>query len=324
MASATQNGLILISLLLMGIGLLYIVVLKLSHKPRETLPSERTYDSLLEKSQPLPDLVNDASSVKVGVVVPCYNEEVRLPSLLKTAVPFLNANYGKSWEILIVDDGSKDRTRDVAMHWAAELNTGNHIKYCTLAQNRGKGGAVTHGMKCSSGEYILFADADDASDFTGLAKLLHAVSGEPRSIAIGSRAHLVDSHEVIQRSKLRNFLMRCFHLLVYWFGVQTIKDTQCGFKLYRREAAREIFPYMHTEGWIFDVETLVIAIKKGIKIYEIPISWHEVTGSKIDLARDSIKMAVDLVVIRFAYLFGIYSYDDTTLASVKGGKSKQD
>lgn len=324
MASATQNGLILVSLLLMGIGLLYIVVLKLSHKPRETLPSERTYDSLSEKSQPLPDLVNDASSVKVGVVVPCYNEEERLPSLLKTAVPFLNANYGKSWEILIVDDGSKDRTRDVAMHWAAKLNTGNHIKYCTLAQNRGKGGAVTHGMKYSSGEYILFADADDASDFTGLAKLLHAVSGEPRSIAIGSRAHLVDSHEVIQRSKLRNFLMRCFHLLVYWFGVQTIKDTQCGFKLYRREAAREIFPYMHTEGWIFDVETLVIAIKKGIKIYEIPISWHEVTGSKIDLARDSIKMAVDLVVIRFAYLFGIYSYDDTTLASVKGGKSKQD
>lgn len=324
MASATQNGLILVSLLLMGIGLLYIVVLKLSHKPRETLPSEKTYDSLSEKSQPLPDLVYDASSVKVGVVVPCYNEEERLPSLLKTAVPFLNANYGKSWEILIVDDGSKDRTRDVAMHWAAKLNTGNHIKYCTLAQNRGKGGAVTHGMKCSSGEYILFADADDASDFTGLAKLLHAVSGEPRSIAIGSRAHLVDSHEVIQRSKLRNFLMRCFHLLVYWFGVQTIKDTQCGFKLYTREAAREIFPYMHTEGWIFDVETLVIAIKKGIKIYEIPISWHEVTGSKIDLARDSIKMAVDLVVIRFAYLFGIYSYDDTTLASVKGGKSKQD
>lgn len=324
MVSAVQYGLILLGLLLLGIAFLYIAILKLSHTPRETHPSELTYDSLTEKSRPLPDLVGDAPSVKIGVVVPCYNEEERLPSLLKTAVPFLNANYGKSWEILIVDDGSKDRTRQVAMDWAAKLNAGKHIRYCTLERNRGKGGAVTHGMKYSSGEYILFADADDASDFTGLARLLHAVSNEPRAVAIGSRAHLVDSKEVIKRSKLRNFLMRCFHLLVYWFGVQTIKDTQCGFKLYTREAARQIFPYMHTEGWIFDVETLVIAIKKGIKIYEIPISWHEVTGSKIDLARDSIKMAIDLVVIRFAYLFGIYSYDDRTLSDVSNEKLKQD
>lgn len=101
--------------------------------------------------------------------------------------------------------------------------------------------------------------------------------------------------------------MRCFHLIVYLLsapGVRAIKDTQCGFKLFSREAARQIFPSMHVEGWIFDIEILHLASAQNMKIHEMIVNWHEVDGSKINLLRDSIKMAIDLFVIRFNYLLG--------------------
>jgi len=280
----------------------------LSHKPRAVHPSELKYTTLSSGGD-LPDLLTTPAEIAISVVVPCYNEEERLPLLLQDAITFLFANFQDSWEIIIVDDGSKDRTREVALNGAEKLGAGSHLRYTKLVSNRGKGGAVTHGVKVARGALILFADADNASDFAGLKDLENAVSQSsgPAAIAIGSRAHLVNTSQVIKRTKMRNFLMRCFHLLVYWFGIRTIRDTQCGFKLYTRDAAQKIFPYMHTEGWIFDVETLVIAMRKSIPIYEIPISWHEVDGSKIDLTRDSIKMAIDLIVIRFAYLLGIYN-----------------
>lgn len=299
--------LLCLALLVAACGCVYLGTWLLSHDPRAVHPSELRF-ATVDSSGDLPDLVTHKAEIDISVVVPCYNEEKRLTSLLDDAVVYLFRHYESSWEIIIVDDGSTDKTRDVALHCSHRLGAGKHLRYIKLVSNRGKGGAVTHGVKTARGRLILFADADNASDFGGLKALEDAVANAPSAsaIAIGSRAHLVNTSQVIKRTKLRNFLMRCFHLLVYWFGIRTIKDTQCGFKLYTREAAKQVFPYMHTEGWIFDVETLVIAMRKAIPIYEIPISWHEVDGSKIDLTRDSIKMAIDLMVIRFAYLLGIY------------------
>lgn len=303
-------GKIFVALALVSAISFYILIALLSHTPRPIHPSELEYSGL-KTSGKLPSIEDSNAEIEISVVVPCYNEEARLHLLMNAATPFLKEMFGESWEILIIDDGSKDNTRGVAFEWAEKLEIGPKFRYCKLAANRGKGGAVTHGMKYSRGKTILFADADNASDFRCL-KNLHASISESitqkhdAAVAIGSRAHLVNTQQVIKRSAIRNFLMRGFHLLVYWFGIRNIKDTQCGFKLFTRSAAKQIFPYMHTEGWIFDVETLVIANRKQITIVEIPISWHEVTGSKIDLARDSIKMAIDLVVIRFAYLLGIY------------------
>ncbi|GMM51709.1 dolichyl-phosphate beta-glucosyltransferase [Starmerella bacillaris] len=293
--------------------LAYVLAAYFSNTPRAPFASELEF-STVDTTGELPTIF-DAPTTEVSVVVPCYNEEMRLPELLKAAVPYLQENF-KRWEILIVDDGSKDRTVEIALNFARDNSVNEKIRCCKFEANRGKGGAVTHGMNHASGEYILFADADNASDFSSLKSLLEAVkksteSGDERAVAIGSRAHLVHTQAVIKRSALRNALMRCFHLLVYFFGVRTIRDTQCGFKLFTRPAAAEIFPYMHTEGWIFDVEALLIAQRKNIPVNEIAISWHEVTGSKIDLARDSIQMAIDLVAMRFAYLFGIYN--DTEL-----------
>lgn len=293
-----------------AIACLYAVVSYFSNKPRTALPSELEYRTV-STSGKLPNIETDSPEVEITVVVPCYNEEARLHLLLESAVPYLQRAYKNRWELLIVDDGSKDKTMKSALDWAASHGIDEELRYCKFVSNRGKGGAVTHGMKTARGRLILFADADNASDFTCLSDLTKAVmpdleAGRP-SIAIGSRAHLVNTQAVIKRSKLRNFLMHGFHTLVYWFGISVIKDTQCGFKLFTRDAAIKVFPFMHTEGWIFDVEALLIAIRKDITVQEIAISWHEVTGSKIDLARDSIKMAIDLVSIRFAYWFGIYN-----------------
>lgn len=265
--------------------------------------------------------------IELTVIVPCYNETARLHLLLGDALPVLNSLYpAKSknaaprWEILLVDDGSSDGTAEYAIEWAAKQKlVPGTLRVCKLEKNRGKGGAVTHGMKHFRGHYAIFADADGASKFDDIRRLLAAISKQAESsgnkdvpwaqpaVAIGSRAHMVKTDAVVNRSFIRNFLMYGLHTLVFIFGIRSIGDTQCGFKMFTRPAATQIFPYMHTEGWIFDVEILIIGLRKQIPILEVPISWHEVEGSKVELARDSIKMAIDLVVMRLAYIIGVYT-----------------
>lgn len=247
--------------------------------------------------------------------MPCFNETKRLKLFLDDALPVLNGMVDKTWELLLVDDGSTDGTAEYAIAWARKQNlTPGTLRVCRLEKNRGKGGAVAHGMRHFRGYYAIFADADGASRFADIARLIAAVDAKPAHspvVAIGSRAHMVKTDAVVNRSFIRNFLMYGLHALVYIFGIRSIGDTQCGFKMFTRPAANLIFPYMHTEGWIFDVEILIIALRKQIPVLEVPISWHEVEGSKVELARDSIKMAIDLVVMRLAYIIGVYS--DTKL-----------
>lgn len=302
----------LLSMVVIGTLTLYLAVYLLSHNPRKVLPSELLYstvDKNGQKSGPheLPTL-DDAPSVEISVVIPCFNERERLHLMLEEAIPYLNKTYGISWELLLVDDGSTDGTSDLALTWAADNEVyGEKLRVCILEKNRGKGGAVAHGMKHSRGRLILFADADGASRFSDVKKLANAVaSGKEEGVAVGSRAHLVKTDAVVKRTFIRNLLMYGLHVLLFVFGIRSIKDTQCGFKLFTRRASAAIFPYLHTERWIFDVECLIIAMRKKLPIHEVSISWHEVEGSKIELARDSVLMAIDLVVIRLAYLFGIY------------------
>lgn len=294
------------------VAVLYLTVYALSHVPRASLPSELEYvsftaDGKASEKFPLPRL-EDPASVDFSVVIPCYNESERLEIMLDEALPELKRVHGDSWELILVNDASTDDTFGVALRWAAKNRLlQDQFRVIELKKNRGKGGAVIHGTKHARGKVVLFADADGASKFSDAALLQKALGNSDRAVAIGSRAHLVKSDAVVKRTFIRNFLMYGLHTLLYVFGIRTIGDTQCGFKMFTRDAARAIFPYMHTERWIFDVEVLIIAMRKKIPISEIAINWHEVEGSKIDLARDSVLMAVDLVVIRFAYLLGIYS-----------------
>ncbi|KAM0231075.1 hypothetical protein ACHAP5_011171 [Fusarium lateritium] len=305
---------------------------------------------------PTPDAGNiEPAEVRLSVVFPAYNEEDRVIPTLEEAVAYLDEHFGRTiqgttttsptskrhvrnapkeglggYEILVVDDGSRDKTVDVVLEFAKEKGLHDILRVVSLARNRGKGGATTHGFRHVRGEYVLFADADGASRFCDAGKLLEGceevVDGSHRGVAIGSRAHLVGSEAVVKRSALRNFLMRSFHLVLMILtppATSRIRDTQCGFKIFSRASLPHIIPYMHTEGWIFDIEMLmlaesapatpvlghdgsVIGTSPGIKVAEVPIEWHEVGGSKLNVIQDSIKMAIGLAVLRASWMFGVY------------------
>ncbi|KAK9466317.1 nucleotide-diphospho-sugar transferase [Lipomyces arxii] len=284
----------LIAVVCVCLGGLYTFIAAVAHFPRKSVKSEECYIS--SNGSGRLGQIEDESEVEISVIVPAYNEKERLPGMLTEAIEVLT-KWGITWEIIVVDDGSTDGTDQVAVKFEG-------VRVCVLEKNRGKGGAVTHGIMRSRGKCVLFADADGASLFNDIHSLYDVLPKD--GIAIGSRAHMVKSDAVVKRSFIRNFLMYSLHTLLYIFGIRSIADTQCGFKLFTRSAAASIFPHMHNEGWIFDVEILILAERKGISVKEVPISWHEVEGSKMELAKDSVKMAFDLVIIRFAYLFGVY------------------
>lgn len=310
----------------------------------------------------------EPAEVMMTVVVPAYNEEKRLIGMLEESVNFLEQTYGslskpsmengstktngsavrnrrpetsttgpRGWEIIIVDDGSKDKTLQVAEHFTRTHLIPAHpirapgpwtpnpsnvsavnvpadaIRLVSLVSNRGKGGAVTHGMRHARGQYIVFADADGASDITDLPKLVTAADkvadSQKRAVAVGSRAHMVNSEAVVQRSKLRNFLMHGFHLFLWIMtppATARIKDTQCGFKLFTRASLPYIVPHMHMEGWIFDVEMLMLAEFAGIPVAEVAIGWKEVVGSKLNVLWDSASMAWNLFLLRVCWGTGVY------------------
>lgn len=310
----------------------------------------------------------EPAEVLMSLVIPAFNEEKRLIGMLEEAVNFLEQTYGgistkisengsanangstvrnrkpntsstglRGWEIIIVDDGSKDKTLQVAQHFtrthlipahpvrapgpwtpnpskttAVNIPT-DAIRLVSLLSNRGKGGAVTHGMRHARGQYVLFADADGASDITDLPKLVaaadKAADDKSRAVAVGSRAHMVNSAAVVQRSKLRNFLMHGFHLFLWIMtppATARIKDTQCGFKLFTRATLPYIIPHMHMEGWIFDVEMLMLAEFSKIPVVEVAIGWKEVMGSKLNVVWDSAGMAWNLFLLRLCWATTIY------------------
>ncbi|KAF4828312.1 Dolichyl-phosphate beta-glucosyltransferase [Colletotrichum siamense] len=299
----------------------------------------------------------EPADVRVTVVLPAYNEAARILPTLEEAVAYLDAHFGRpssdtkpilspttsrrrtknapsealsGYEIIIVDDGSRDSTVDVCLEFAHNNGLHDVLRVIKLERNRGKGGAVTHGFRHARGEYVLFADADGATKFSDLGRLIQGceevVDGSHRGVAIGSRAHLVGSEAVVKRSALRNFLMRSFHLVLMILtppATSRLRDTQCGFKLFTRAALPHIVPYMHTEGWIFDIEMLllaesappapvigedgsVIGTSPGIHVAEVPVDWHEVPGSKLSVISDSIKMAIGLAVLRGSWMMGVY------------------
>lgn len=265
--------------------------------------------------------IDDDPTVDLTVVIPAYEEEKRLPKMLDECMEYLE-NRSKSgdftYEVIVVSDGSQDGTVSLALKYSKKY-TANKLRVLELIENRGKGGAVRIGMLSSRGKYLLFADADGATKFSDYAKLEESLASittdwTVNAVIVGSRAHMEDE-AIATRTFFRTFLMHGFHFLVWLFAVKSIRDTQCGFKLLTRSAAKRLFKSLHVERWAFDVELLYIAEKLKIPIKEVAVTWTEIEGSKLSPFWSWLQMGIDLFLIWFRYLCGAWDILEDKLHS---------
>lgn len=230
--------------------------------------------------------------VDLEVVIPAYNEEVRIVRTLERIHEYYS-EQAYTWRCTVVSDGSKDRTGEIVTEFGK-----THPNFFLLSYevNRGKGYAVRVGMLKANAKRVLFCDADLATPQEETEKLWRALD-EGFEVAIGSRP-LKDSNLEKRQPFYREFLGRAFNTVQQMLAVKGIEDTQCGFKMFTRDAAQEVFSRCALDRFSFDIEALVIAKDLGFKIAEVPIRWSHQEGSKVNIFRDGPNMLWDLVKLR--------------------------
>lgn len=255
--------------------------------------------------------MNEKGRVEISVVVPAFNEEERL----KTTLPHLWRSLRRrfaNFEILVVDDGSTDGTVAVASGFTAAYPEIRIIRYET---NRGKGHAVRTGVLAAAGKVVLFSDADLSTPVREVAKLLRAIE-EGNDVAIGSRARS-ESRIIAYQPAYRVLMGKTFNKIVRLLAVRGINDTQCGFKCFKREAAREIFSLCRIDGFSFDVEALWVARMQGLRIKEVGVLWRNDPRSKVHPVKHSLQMLRDLMLIRFYGAVGHYGRSGVLRTSIE-------
>lgn len=235
--------------------------------------------------------------IHLSVVIPAYNEESRLKTSLERIVEYLSSQDYRS-EILLVDDGSTDRTVEVAQEVAPE------IRIIRNDRNRGKGYSVRHGMMQAKGAYRLFSDADLSTPIEEIEKFWPEFE-KGYDVVIASRA-LPDSQVEVHQSWVREQCGRTFNKLVKIIAMSKFKDTQCGFKAFSASAAGIIFPRQTISGWGFDTELLYIAQKHRLKVNDVPVRWLNSANSRLNLIKDSSHMFFELLSVRWKALTGKY------------------
>ena len=231
--------------------------------------------------------------MKLSVVVPCYNEEQRLPRTIEQIEHHLDAR-GRPYELILVDDGSADGTRKVMDEAAARHNS---VRIVALPQNRGKGRALAEGVKASEGDTVLVTDADLSTPIDELEKLEAALAGGA-GVAIASRA-VKGSRVELSQPIYRVLMGKAFNLIVQLVLLPGIWDTQCGFKLFRGDIAREVFAGLTTDGFGYDPEVLFLAKRKGVRIAEVPVVWRNSAPTKVMAVRSSLDMFRHVIKVRF-------------------------
>jgi len=267
------------------------------------------YDPEIEAEVPF-DRPTTAPDTHLSVVVPAYNEKDRIRIMLDETIAYLQNRQKQdpsyTWEIVVVDDGSRDNTSQIVLEYVKKYST-KFIRLNKLKKNVGKGGAVRRGMLVARGKYLLMADADGATKFSDLEKLesaLKEIEVNGYGVIVGSRAQYHESEKSERRPWYRDISHIVFAMLVDFLCVKGIKDTQCGFKLFTRKSAVEIFLITHIERWAFDVELLYLAQRKGYPIKEAIVQWTDVDGSHLSVISASIQMFKDIVRIPLLYRTG--------------------
>jgi dolichyl-phosphate beta-glucosyltransferase len=229
--------------------------------------------------------------VDLSVVVPCFDEESRLPRSLAAALAYLEATR-REYELILVDDGSRDCTPQLIRD-AERANPS--VCGVFLRENRGKGRALAEGVRVSRGERVLISDADFSAPIEELPKLEAAISAGAE-VAIGSRAKR-GAREVDQPLH-RRAMGKGFNLLVQALLLPGLWDTQCGFKLFRGQVARDLFGRLSTDGFAYDVEVLYLARRSGWEVSEVPVRWINSTTSRVQAVRHSREMLMDVLRLR--------------------------
>lgn len=241
---------------------------------------------------------------QLSIVIPAFNEAERLPRYLPEVLRYGHAFPGGS-EILVVDDGSQDGTAKYVQKLASSHPA---LRLLQQPHNMGKGAAVRRGVLEAKGAYVLFADADGSTPIEETAKLLNAAE-RGADVVIASRRAQGASQS---RTALRDLMSTAFYRLTNLLAVPGVADTQCGFKLMRRDAAQQLFALLKEDGWAFDVELLYLAQKLGMLLVEVPVQWTAVAGSKVRPLSDAIKMLRALVRIRRRWT-GLHTHIDSRL-----------
>ncbi|MGP3926529.1 dolichyl-phosphate beta-glucosyltransferase [Streptomyces sp. 8N616] len=252
---------------------------------------DAVHRAALPAPRPQPHAEAETAVIDLSVVIPAYNEEQRLRPGMDEVCRYLRTT-GRRWELIVVDDGSTDRTAEVAAEAAAAEP---RIRLLRAPANRGKGHAVRIGIRASRGRRVLFCDADAATPIEELAQL-HDRLDDGYAAAIGSRARPGARIEVRQHA-LRELLGKAGNRLIQAVAVPGIRDTQCGFKLFDGDKARRAFALARTDGWGFDVEILRIFHANGWPIAEVPVRWSHQPGSKVG-PFDYAKVLAEIVRVR--------------------------
>jgi len=248
------------------------------------------------------------ASPELSIVIPAFNEELRLPATLERLATYLERSR-RDVEVLVVDDGSKDRTATVAESLRSKIPT---LRVVPNGVNRGKGYSVRHGVREARGRIVLFTDADLSAPIEEADKLVDAL--ENFDVAIGSRAvnrSLITVHE----SPFREFAGIIFNKLVRLILWLPFVDTQCGFKAFVRDRCQIIFEQQTIERFGFDPELLYLARRHGLRAVEVPVRWGHSPATKVNMLRDSLQMFLDVFVIRWNSLLGRYPRKPLKVAS---------
>ncbi len=233
----------------------------------------------------------------LSVIIPAYNEESHIIFSLNKLYEFIS-NNNFTFEIILVDDGSKDNTCKIASEFFSrhELNDKYHFNLIENKINKGKGFSIKKGLERATGKFILFTDADFSTPIEESQKLLGFLN-VGYDIAIGSKA-LKDSKLIRRQNIFRMYMGKFFNLIVRRITGLNFIDTQCGFKMFTSKAKNLLLPYLKIDDFSFDVEILYIAKILSLKVKEAPVSWINSPDSKVRIIKDSIKMFFTLIKIR--------------------------